>query len=67
MNRLTQRRLLIALTAYTAGLGGLAIIFLVRSATPSIPRFVRLAIFFGFVGYCLSLPLLWDQYRRRRR
>jgi hypothetical protein len=67
MNRLAQRRLLIALTAYTAALGGLAMIFLVRGATLTIPQFVRRVILFGFICYGLSLPMLWDQYRRRRK
>lgn len=67
MNRQAQRRLLIALTAYTAALGGLAMIFLVRSATLTIPRFVRLVILYGFIGYGLSLAALWHRFRRRRK
>jgi hypothetical protein len=67
MNRPTQRRLLIALTAYTAALGGLMIIFLVRSASLTIPRFVRLVILYGFIGYGLSLTVLWRRYLRGRR
>jgi hypothetical protein len=67
MNQRTQRRLLIALTSYTTVLGGLAIIFLVRSATLTISRFVRLVVLYGFIGYGLSLAALWRRYLRRRR
>jgi hypothetical protein len=67
MNQLTQRRLLIAQTVYTAALGGLVIVFLMGNATRTIPRFVRTVILYGFIGYALSLTVLWDQYRRRHK
>jgi len=66
MNQSTLRLILIALTAYTAALGGLVIIFLARSTANPIPRFVRFMLIGGFIGYGLSLPGLWYQYRRRR-